>query len=112
MSEKRESFLVDAKDGSKKPDSYADLFGFIEERLGGTEDIRDPSLPHPVEVHQIVEDGISELPKYIHQGYTIAIEPFEISIGKCAVVEDTFGTRLGVLDKTDGSVKLELSEAD
>ena len=114
MPKKSKSILREGKDGAKKYGSSADFFGFVpiwrdsqsvsaatlflENQLNVLW-LSDPSLSSPVEVHQVVEDEISELPKYIHRGYTIAIEPFEISIGTCAVIEDTSGTRLCVFEK-------------
>lgn len=71
--------------------------------------LNDPALPNPVEVHSVVEDVISALPKYVRQGYTIAIEPFDISMGKCAVVQDSSGTRLCILDKTSAEFDLVVS---
>jgi len=35
--------------------------------------------------------------------------PFNITIGKCAVIEDPFGTRLCILDMTKGARPLNLA---
>jgi hypothetical protein len=52
-----------------------------------------------VDVHSIVEDLISALPRYIHQGYSIAVEPFFLGRGKCAVIQDATGQRIGILER-------------
>lgn len=62
-----------------------------------------PSLPSLMDVHQVIEDDIAQLSKYLHQGYSIAIEPFDIHLGKCAVLQDTSGTRLCIFDKVKRS---------
>jgi lactoylglutathione lyase len=61
--------------------------------------LSDSAQTSQVEAHFVVEDVISALPAYIEQGYTIAIEPFDITIGKCAVIQDTAGTRICIFDK-------------
>ena len=58
-----------------------------------------PPLPENVEIHWLVEDTLSALPKYLHQGYSIAIEPFPTDNGICAVLQDEQGTRLGILER-------------
>jgi hypothetical protein len=60
------------------------------------------SAPAPfgqIDVHSVVEDTISALPGYISQGYTIAVEPFVVGRGKCAVVQDIAGNRICILEK-------------
>ena len=61
--------------------------------------LSDSAQTSQVEAHFVVEDVISALPAYIEQGYTIAVEPFDITIGKCAVIQDAAGTRICVFDK-------------
>ncbi len=66
------------------------------------------TLPDDVEIHYIVEDKLSALPDYLHQGYSIAIEPFSTDDGMCAVLQDAHGTRLGILERaieTDRAVR-------
>jgi hypothetical protein len=74
--------------------------------------LNDPALPHPVEAHYAVEDVIAALPKYIRLGYTVAIEPFEFSMGKCAVIEDAVGTRICVIDRGGAIIMPEGQETD
>jgi len=61
--------------------------------------LSDPLLSCQIEFHRVVEDAISAIPKYIHRGYTLVIEPFHISAGKCAVIQDTCGTRICLFEK-------------
>jgi hypothetical protein len=67
-----------------------------------------PSLPDNADIHYLVEGTLSDLPNYIHQGYSIAIEPFSTDSGMCAVLQDEHGTRLGILERpieTDKSIR-------
>lgn len=62
----------------------------------------NPPLPGPVDIHEVVveEDVISALPGYVRRGYSIVSEPFDISMGKCAIVQDASGTRLCLFERT------------
>jgi predicted enzyme related to lactoylglutathione lyase len=72
----------------------------------------DPNLPSPVEVHYLVDDVAAAVASYAAQGCSVLVEPFEITIGKCAVVQDPFGTRLCILDMTKGARTLNLADKD
>jgi len=61
-----------------------------------------PDVPSQVEVHYLVDDVTAAVKIYAQQGCRILVEPFDIAIGKCAVIADPFGTRLCVLDMTKG----------
>jgi predicted enzyme related to lactoylglutathione lyase len=61
-----------------------------------------PDVPSPVEVHYLVDDVTEAVRAYAGQGCQILVEPFDIAIGKCAVIRDPFGTRLCILDMTKG----------
>ena len=74
--------------------------------------LSDSTLTVQLEAHFVVEDVISALPSYIQQGYTIAVEPFEIAIGKCAVIQDAHGTRICIFDKTSVFMMSDLAGAD
>lgn len=60
---------------------------------------RYPDLPDNADVHYLIEDTLSALPRYLKQGYSIAIEPFSTDKGMCAVLQDERGTRLGILER-------------
>jgi predicted enzyme related to lactoylglutathione lyase len=71
----------------------------------------DPNIPSSVEVYYLVDDVIAAVAHYIARGCRILVEPFDITIGKCAVVQDPFGTRLCILDGTKGPRPLNLTNA-
>jgi predicted enzyme related to lactoylglutathione lyase len=60
------------------------------------------TIPSAVEVHYLVDDVIVAVAHYAAQGCQILVAPFDITIGKCAVISDPFGTRLCILDITKG----------
>lgn len=67
-----------------------------------------PTLPEDMDIHYMIEDKLSALPKYLHHGYSIAVEPFTTEDGRCAVLQDPSGTRLGILERpiqTDQTVR-------
>lgn len=58
----------------------------------------DSSIPGKVEVNYLVSDVHAAVLKYADQGCKILVQPFDIRTGKCAVIQDPFGTRLCILD--------------
>lgn len=58
-----------------------------------------PDLPENADIHYLVEDTLEALPRYIHQGYSLAIAPFSTDSGMCAVLQDEEGTRIGILER-------------
>jgi predicted enzyme related to lactoylglutathione lyase len=69
----------------------------------------DLNIPSSVEVHYLVENVIAAVANYAAQGCRVLVEPFDIAIGKCAVIADPFGTRLCILDMTKGTRPLDLA---
>jgi hypothetical protein len=63
----------------------------------------DPALSERIEVHTLVEDTLTSLPWYLRQEYSIAIEPFATSQGRCVVLQDLQGSRLCILDRATAS---------
>ncbi len=61
--------------------------------------LKDPLLPCQIEIHRLIEETLSALPRYIHRGYTLAVEPFRVSAGCCAVVQDACGTRICLFER-------------
>jgi predicted enzyme related to lactoylglutathione lyase len=57
-----------------------------------------PDIPSKVEVHYLVDDVVAAVRVLEQKGCTIVEEPFDIPIGKCAVIKDPFGTVLCILD--------------
>jgi predicted enzyme related to lactoylglutathione lyase len=57
--------------------------------------------PH-VSVHYLVDDVLAAVPEYLAQGCTLRVPPFDIAIGRCAVLADPFGNDIAILDMTKG----------
>jgi predicted enzyme related to lactoylglutathione lyase len=62
----------------------------------------DPDLPKEIAVHYLVDDVVTAAAELESKGCTIIAPPFDIAIGKCAVIQDPFGTILSILDMTKG----------
>lgn len=69
----------------------------------------DPNIPSSVEVHYLVDDVVAVVADYTAKGCRVLVQPFDITIGKCAVIQDPFGTRLCILDMTKGPRPLNLA---
>jgi lactoylglutathione lyase len=69
----------------------------------------DPDIPSRVEAHYLVDDVAGAVVEYQRQGCRILVTPFDITIGKCAVIVDPFGVRLCILDMTKGPRPLDLA---
>jgi lactoylglutathione lyase len=59
-------------------------------------------IPHKVEVHYLVDDVVAAVKTYAEKGCRVLVQPFEVLIGKCAVIEDPFRTTICLLDLTSG----------
>jgi predicted enzyme related to lactoylglutathione lyase len=62
----------------------------------------DPGIPSRVEVHYLVDDVSSAVKVLAEKGCAVLVQPFDIPIGMCAVIEDPFGTRMCLLDMSKG----------
>src|SRR4029450_170022 len=62
----------------------------------------DATLPAKVDVHYLVDDVVQAVATLRSEGCTILVEPFDIVIGKCAVIRDPFDTTLPILDMSRG----------
>lgn len=71
----------------------------------------DPQIPSSAEVHYLVDDVVTAVVHFAEQGCQILIAPFDITIGKCAVIRNPFGSRLCILDLTKGLRPLNLVES-
>jgi predicted enzyme related to lactoylglutathione lyase len=71
---------------------------------------RETTIPSSVEVYYKVDDVVVAVAHYAAQGCQILVAPFDITIGKCAVIRDPFGTRLCILDTTKGHRPSNLAE--
>lgn len=71
----------------------------------------DPDIPSSVEVHYLVENVVATVAHYEAEGCSVLVAPFDITIGKCAVIRDPFGIRLCILDLTKGLRPLNLADS-
>jgi len=59
-------------------------------------------IPNKVEVHYLVDDVVMAVKTYAGKGCRVLVQPFEVLIGRCAVIQDPFGTTICLLDQTSG----------
>ena len=123
MLRKIDCVMIRVEDVDKAADYYARVFG-LKPLWSGDDAVglvfpesdaeivlhNDPNLPSPVEVHYLVDDVVAAVAEYTAQGCAMLVEPFDITIGKCAVIQDPFGTRLCILDMTKGARASNLDE--
>jgi lactoylglutathione lyase len=62
-----------------------------------------PDLPKDMGVHYLVDDVVAAVDELSTKGCAVVTWPFDIAIGKCAVIQDPFGTILCILDMTKGA---------
>ncbi len=61
------------------------------------------ALPKEISVHYLVDDVVQAVDHFATNGCMIRTAPFDIVIGKCAVIEDPFGNLIAILDMTKGA---------
>lgn len=69
---------------------------------GGEAEIVIHTEGHPPETDLLVESVDDAVERIVNAGGRIVAEPFEIQIGRCAVLADPFGNALVVLDMSKG----------
>ncbi len=74
-------------------------FGFPDQ--DGAELVVQCARPEP-EADLLVRDVDSATETWAGAGGTVDVDPFDIDIGRCAVVRDPFGNRLVVVDMSRG----------
>jgi len=67
----------------------------------------ESDIPGPVEPYYLVDDVVAAAAFYTSQGCSVLVEPFDIEIGTCAVLQDPFGVRLCILDMSKGPLAAE-----
>jgi len=72
----------------------------------------DPDIPSVVEVHYLVDNVVDAVAYFALHGCQVLVAPFDITIGKCAMISDPFGTRLCILDLTKGLRPLNLAGSE
>jgi predicted enzyme related to lactoylglutathione lyase len=122
MLRKIDCIMIRVDDVEAAADYYAKVFG-LHPQWSGDDSIglvfpnadaeivlhRDLDIPSSVEVHYLVDDVVAAVAHYEEHGCHILAAPFDITIGKCAVIKDPFGTRLCILDLTKGLHPLNLT---
>ena len=121
MLRKIDCVMIRVDDVEKAAVYYAEVFG-LRPNWSGDESIglmfpetdaeivlhNDPNMPSSVEVHYLVDDVVTVVAEYVAKGCQLLVEPFDITIGKCAVIKDPFGIRMCILDMTKGARPLNL----
>jgi predicted enzyme related to lactoylglutathione lyase len=118
---KIDCLMVRVDDVQAAASYYARVFGLIPQWSGeGAIGLRlsdsdtevvvhsDPNIPGPVEAQYLVDDVATSVEGFSAQGCQTLVAPFDITIGKCAVIEDPFGVRFCILDMTKGPRPLDL----
>jgi lactoylglutathione lyase len=67
-------------------------------------------IPNKVEVHYLVDDVVAAVKTYAEKGCRVLVPPFDVLIGKCAVIRDPFETSICLLDLTSGRRPRYLSQ--
>jgi lactoylglutathione lyase len=60
-------------------------------------------IPARVDVTYLVDDVVAAVPELEKAGCTVVERPFDVAIGKCAVIRDPFGIALSLIDMTKGA---------
>jgi len=75
------------------PDSEAELVLHVEDR--------------PAAVELAVELVEEALPRFVAAGGSLVVGPFDIAIGRCAVVADPWGNQFTMLDMSKGPLDID-----
>lgn len=67
-------------------------------------------IPNKVEVHYLIDDVVAAVKLYAQKGCRVLVAPFDVLIGKCAVIQDPFATTICLLDLTSGKRPRYLDE--
>lgn len=106
--------MVPVKDLEGAADFYAGVFGLRrlwqdESAVGMAMPETDAeivlhtmNLPLDHSVHYLVDDVAAAVVAYCRRGCTIRTPPFDMPVGRCAVLEDPFGNAVCVLDLSKG----------
>lgn len=115
MLRKIDCVMLPVPDLEKAAAYYADVFGLkrlwsddTSIGMGMTETdaeivLHTLDLPPEISVHYLVDDVVSAVNELQTKGCTVREMPFDVTIGKCAVVEDPFGNVLALIDMTKGA---------
>ena len=112
---KIDCIMVKVDDVDKAREFYVRVFGMIPRWRDATSaGLKFPDcdaeivlhcikeIPSRVDVTYLVDDVIAALEALEAEGCTIAAAPFDVAIGKCAVIIDPFGIPLTLIDMSKG----------
>ncbi len=115
MFKKIDCVMIRVGDVSAAEKFYAEVFGLKPLwREGGAVGMGMPetdaeivlhnsaAIPNKVEVHYLVDEVVAAVKNYAEKGCRVLEPPFDVLIGKCAVIQDPFGTQICLLDMTSG----------
>jgi predicted enzyme related to lactoylglutathione lyase len=115
MFKKIDCVMIRVDDVSAAEKFYSDVFGLKSLwREAGAVGMKMPEtdaeivlhsnagIPNKVEVHYLVDDVVAAVKSYGEKGCRVLEPPFDVLIGKCAVIQDPFGTVICLLDLTSG----------
>ena len=77
--------------------------GFALPDQPGAELVVQLARPEP-ETDLLVADVTTATERWVAAGGAVEVEPFDIAIGRCAVVRDPFGNRLVFVDMSRGAI--------
>ena len=60
------------------------------------------NIPSRVDVTYLVDEVVAAVAALQAEGCVVAAAPFDVAIGKCAVIVDPFGTPMTLIDLTKG----------
>src|SRR3989442_7450817 len=62
-----------------------------------------------LEANLLVASGEAAANRFVAAGGALIVAPFDISIGRCGVMQDPWGNRLVVLDQSQGRLLVDTS---
>ena len=62
----------------------------------------NPDIPRDCNVHYLVDDVSSAVIALAAAGWSVVVPAFEVHIGRCAILADSAGNKLNLLDITKG----------
>jgi predicted enzyme related to lactoylglutathione lyase len=68
----------------------------------------DPDIPRDCNVHYLVDDVIDAVARLSAKRCEVIVAPFEVRIGRCAVLIDPFGNSLNLIDMSKGPIEYNL----
>ena len=115
---KIDCIMVKVDDVERARDFYTRVFGMIpvwkDTYTPGAVGLRFPEtdaeivlhniadIPARVDVTYLVDDVVAAVATLKDAGCTVIEAPFDVVIGKCAVILDPFGTPMTIIDMTKG----------